>query len=60
MTDEHGRHVCTADDPWTDDRGYAVHPDAIDRGTCYEGCCDKWECPHCGVSWTDAHDGEHA
>lgn len=29
-----------------------VHPNAVDVGECYEGCCDKYECPDCGTRFT--------
>lgn len=35
---------CPADTIW-------LHPDAKDAGTCIEGCCDRYECPHCGQRW---------
>jgi hypothetical protein len=46
------RHVCTAQDPWTPDKGRGAHPDAKDAGTCSEGCCDRYRCPHCGIEFT--------
>lgn len=27
------------------------HPNAMSDGTCYEGCCDYYECPDCGTRW---------
>jgi len=30
-----------------------VHPNAVDVGTCYEGCCDKYRCPDCGTTWKE-------
>lgn len=26
-----------------------LHPNAISKGSCYEGCCDEFECPDCGT-----------
>lgn len=26
-----------------------VHPNAVDVGSCSEGCCDIYECPDCGT-----------
>lgn len=28
------------------------HPNAVDSGTCPEGCCDKYTCPDCGTRFT--------
>lgn len=48
------RHVCTPDDPWTPEKSErSIHPSAVDDGTCYEGCCDKWRCPVCGHAWRE-------
>ncbi len=53
MPSENGRHVCTAADPWTKDKGErATHPDAKDVGECLQGCCDRYECPHCKTAFT--------
>lgn len=27
------------------------HPNAVDIGTCYQGCCDKYRCPDCGKTF---------
>lgn len=27
------------------------HPNAKHVGTCYEGCCDDYECPECGLTF---------
>lgn len=44
------RYVCTADAPWTHDKGTPVqHPDAKDDGECADSCCDFYKCPHCGL-----------
>ncbi len=53
MINEHGRFVCTKDDPWTKEKhaGRVVHPDAKCVGECYEGCCDDYRCPNCGATW---------
>ncbi len=46
------RFQCTKENPWTREKApFADHPDAIDIGTCYEGCCDKYKCPHCGLTF---------
>lgn len=43
------RQICTKDAPMPPmAEGQWQHPDAKDIGTCREGCCDKYECPHCG------------
>jgi hypothetical protein len=45
-------YICTKEAPWTPDKGTPVqHPDAKHVGTCHEGCCDRYECPHCGKIW---------
>jgi hypothetical protein len=51
MKTEDGRHICTAEDPWTPEKGdRAIHPDAVageDRdfgGGCY---CASYRCLHC-------------
>jgi hypothetical protein len=44
------RYVCTADAPWSPEKGErAVHPDAVDDGGCSDSCCDDYRCPHCGL-----------
>lgn len=55
--DADGRHVCTKEDPWTPAKSdRAVHPDASTFGDgCYEGCCDDYRCPNCGVEWRKEH-----
>lgn len=46
-------NICTANDPWSEDKGYpTIHPDAIDEGECFDGCCDKYRCPNCGLRFT--------
>lgn len=53
------RHVCTADDPWSEDKGrYAEHPDAKvireDYATT-SGADPSYEtakCPHCDKVFT--------
>lgn len=48
-----GRFVCTAERPMPQPSpgGAWLHPDAEDAGTCHMGCCDRYQCPHCGVRW---------
>ena len=50
-----GRHVCTADDPWTPDKsGRATHPDAVllrDEDGYPGGDVDVYRCPHCGLTF---------
>lgn len=47
------RHICTRDDPWTKDKAHrAEHPDAVVTGTCRDGCCSHFKCPHCGTYFT--------
>lgn len=31
---------------------FYYHPNAVDVGTCSEGCCDKYECEDCGTRFT--------
>ena len=45
------RYVCTKENPWTKDKGMACHPDAVDVGTCSEGCCDDYLCPWCKLKF---------
>lgn len=47
---EANRYECTKDAPWKPEYGRrANHPDARDDGECYEGCCDFYKCPNCGL-----------
>jgi hypothetical protein len=44
------RYVCTAEAPWTPERGgRAHHPDAVGDGECSDCCCDYYLCPNCGT-----------
>lgn len=46
------RHRCTAEDPWSEEKGRrAYHPDAkiVDCGSDYD---EAYECPHCGLYFT--------
>jgi hypothetical protein len=44
------RYVCTKDNPWDQSKGTpAQHPDAVDDGECWEGCCDYYKFPNCGL-----------
>ena len=50
---ENNRFTCTADDPWTPEKGRSEHPDAkmlenfhISYGGEVE--IDAYKCPHCG------------
>ncbi len=46
------RFVCTKEDPWSKGKSEnASHPDAKDIGECSSGCCDKYHCPHCGLTF---------
>lgn len=48
------RFICTKDDPWTKEKGTpAQHPDAVSDGECFEGCCDRYKCPNCGLRFTE-------
>lgn len=45
------RFVCTESNPWTPDKGRAIHPDAeyVDDKDYGCGCyCVQYKCPHCG------------
>lgn len=45
------RHICTKDDPWTPEKGRAIHPDAVagDQRDGYPGGdMVDYKCPHCG------------
>lgn len=52
MTDpESGRFICTKEEPWTKDKGCAIHPDAkhVDETDYGKGeYCVGYKCPHCG------------
>ncbi len=30
-----------------------IHPNAKGTGSCYDGCCDEYECPDCGTTWRE-------
>jgi hypothetical protein len=51
------RFKCTPEDPWTDSKGRAYHPDAYEVDEQHEGwpSCDMvwYECPYCGVRWRE-------
>lgn len=49
--DSTGRKICSPEQPYVDKKDGAqwVHPAAKDVGTCYEGCCDDYECAVCGL-----------
>lgn len=50
--DADGRYICTRETPWSHSiPGRVVHPDAVDDGECFDGCCDYWKCPNCGHRW---------
>jgi hypothetical protein len=47
-----GRHLCLPGTPYQRERGgRSMHPLAERIGTCDEGCCDRYRCPICGLSW---------
>jgi hypothetical protein len=50
------RFVCTADTPWTKDKGRSVHPDAKSVGDQENGWpsgdTQDYECPNCGLRFT--------
>lgn len=46
------RFICTKENPWTEDKGRAQHPDAVSAGECSDSCCDYYRCPHCGLRFT--------
>lgn len=33
------------------------HPEPVDDGECWEGCCDRYRCPDCGARWKVEYDG---
>lgn len=45
------RYTCTAEAPWTPEKGRSLHPDAKTDGECFDGCCDFYKCPNCGLRW---------
>ena len=52
------RYVCTADDPWTPEKGTpAIHPDAVKL---YTSECERdtrFECPNCNIRfWKEGAD----
>lgn len=50
----HGRFLCTPERPRP--RGAAgawEHRGAEDAGTCAQGCCDRYRCVDCGITWMD-------
>lgn len=51
MTAEDKRYVCTADAPWTPDRGRSLHPAATYLGDRDHGdqLCAVYRCPICGL-----------
>lgn len=55
MTGKNDRHICTADDPWTPEKGKrAIHPDAVsgeDRDFGGGEYCVSYKCPHCGKNF---------
>jgi hypothetical protein len=58
ITDESGRFVCTASQPWIGaalQKKYprVVHPEGVDDGSCSEGCCDDYHCKVCDTRWRE-------
>ncbi len=55
IKNEHGQHVCTANEPWSeeiDDGSRVVHPDAIVKEDLdWHGSdhYDRFTCPHCAL-----------
>jgi len=51
------RYVCTADAPWTPDKGACEHPDAVEvgeqQGGWPGGDTQRYRCPHCKQSWVE-------
>lgn len=43
--------VCTAERPWKQGEPSHWHNDARIVGECREGCCNKYQCPHCGFTF---------
>lgn len=48
-----GRYVCTARHPADPAVCRTIHPAAEDIGECSSGCCDKYRCPRCNLTWTE-------
>lgn len=50
------RFICTKDQPWSPDKGRAVHPDAVQVGEQESGWPSgdtvDYRCPNCGKSFT--------
>lgn len=51
MSADADRQICTVETP-CDGKGPWAHPSAVEVGTCYESCCDKYHCPICGTRFT--------
>lgn len=48
------RYKCTAETPWTPDKGtFVQHEGAREVGGCMDGCCADYQCPHCGHKWRE-------
>lgn len=47
------RFICTAEKPWSSDKGRAAHPDAYEVGEQMDGWpsgdTQMYFCPHCGL-----------
>lgn len=46
------RHTCTQDDPWTPDKGAAIHPDAYEVGSHRYYVALYW-CPNCNLRFEE-------
>jgi hypothetical protein len=43
------RYTCTAEAPWTPDKGAAEHPGATYLRDDYNECCACYHCPNCDL-----------
>lgn len=51
IEDKSSRYICTKSDPWTPEKGRAIHPDAeyvSDRDFGGGEYCEQYKCPNCG------------
>ena len=48
------RYICTKENPWSEDKGMAIHPDAKlafseDGSSSSGGSYDRYICPNCNL-----------